>query len=60
MKYILESDAETTECPFKSAKCTVCQCMAWENKGDTLIESGEEDTATIEEANGYGRCKLVP
>ena len=60
MKYILESNAEQMECPFKSVKCTICQCMAWENQGDTLIENGESNRETIAKANEYGRCKLIP
>ena len=60
MKYILESVAEQMDCPFKNVKCTICQCIAWENKGDTLIESGETDETEIEEGNKYGRCRMIP
>lgn len=56
MKWIREEIAERMSCPYASRHCEVCQCMAWENKGDFLIESGCTDTEEIRLANEYGRC----
>lgn len=59
MKWMREEIAQEMKCPYALRNCEVCQCIAWENKGDYLIESGCTNTEEIRTANEYGRCTVT-